>query len=147
MPTWLISAALDPKVWAAAGFALVLAFAGVQTARLNHAKGDLANARAALIDPANKKTWQVEALLAAEDRDSCRVSLSSANAALTQVGAAEAALKADSDARTAAATAGLKAAQASAQATQKRIAALMAAKEGADACKSADALILGGVAE
>ncbi|MDR3513880.1 MAG: hypothetical protein P4L73_19755 [Caulobacteraceae bacterium] len=145
MPTWLLSALLDPKVWVGLAFAAVLAFGGVQTGRLNHAKGDLASARAALIDPATKKTWRDEAVKAADDLASCHISLSSANAALGHADAATAALKAESDRRTADAASRLAAADKAALAGQRRITAVLAAKAGADACKSADALILGSV--
>lgn len=54
------------------GVGILLAFGGVQTLRLNHAKHDLTTARAALIDPAGKATWQSEEVRDRADLATCR---------------------------------------------------------------------------
>ena len=60
------------KHWQAIGLAALIAFAGLQTARLGHAKHDLAAARAALVNPKTHKTWQSEAKAATANLETCR---------------------------------------------------------------------------
>jgi hypothetical protein len=139
--TVLLSLLGSGKFWACLGVIALLSWAGVQTARLDHAKHDLANARAALVDPKTKATWETEAVSASADRDSYKISLDSANAALATQEADVKALKAESDTRSAQAAANLAAAHAADASDQKRIAALMAAKDGPDSCASGDSLL------
>jgi hypothetical protein len=143
MPAMLAALLASPKTWVVLATGLILTFAGVQSLRLAHAKSDLAGARAALIDPATRKTWRAEASASAGDLARCRSALSDAGGALTAQAAGVATLKAESDRRAAAAAGALRATQAALHAAQARAAALMSARPGADACQSADALILG----
>ena len=133
--TLILKYAANLKVWTGVGFCLLAVFAGVQSARLSHAKADLSAARAALIDPATKKTWRAEAAADA-------TSLAVAEAALDTQGAAVATLKAAGQASTSRAAAAAQAAQVGARAADDQAAKVLAAPPGADGCKSADALIL-----
>ncbi len=67
-----ILALMTPRNWMIAGALVLIAFSGIQTARLGSAKHDLAAARSALINPATKKTWKAEALAAQADLSTCR---------------------------------------------------------------------------
>lgn len=58
--------------WRLVGLAVLLLALAVQSARLSSAKGDLADARAALTNPLTKKTWQSEALRDARNLRTCR---------------------------------------------------------------------------
>lgn len=80
----ILGGSLGPYLAGAAAVALGLALlvAGVQTARLKHAKSDLNAARASLIDPASRRTWKAVAESAIGSRDACLVSLGKQNAAL-----------------------------------------------------------------
>jgi hypothetical protein len=140
MPTSLIALLSGPKTWAVMGACLVLALAGLQTVRLAHAKADLAGARAALVDPVTRKTWVAEARAASTN-------LSQATAALAAQSTAIAGLRADSDRRLSAAGAALRVAEQAARGAGDRAAAALAARSGPDGCKSADALILGSLAQ
>ncbi len=68
--------------WRICLLAALLAFGAVQTARLHHAKADLASARAALIDPATKKTWQSEAEARGRELTACQGNFANADAAV-----------------------------------------------------------------
>ncbi len=133
----LSSVLLSPPMLIGAGAAVLLAFGGIQTARLNHAKGDLTAARAALINPADKHTWQSDALQAEQDLGTCQTNEINDKAAIASQNASVAALKAESDQRTAEAQKAVMQAR-TAMATAQRYAAQIAAKTpGADKCDSA----------
>jgi hypothetical protein len=125
---FLLKHIADLKLWAGAGLCLIAAVAGLQTARLAHAKADLATARAALVDPATRKAWRAEAVADA--------------AALDAEDQAVAALKAAGRADTQRAAAAVAAAQGRLDAASAAAAKLLATPPGADGCASADALIL-----
>jgi hypothetical protein len=133
----------DPRLLAGLGFAALLAFAGVQTARLGHAKADLAAARAALVDPATHASWRAEALADAQNLATARQNVAAVSAALDSQQAAVKALEARSAADTAAADQGARAADARAAAAAADAARVMARAAGPDPCKAADDLILG----
>jgi hypothetical protein len=116
---------LRPAGWAAMAFMAVLAFAGAQTLRLDHAKGDAARARRA-------------AAVCKADEGTLEGALARQNAAVA--GEAAAAARA---AR--AAQAAIDAGEARMAVARRRAARLMAARSGADACASAAALIAEGV--
>lgn len=82
---------MPPRTWAIAGASALLLFGGVQTLRLNHAKHDLVQARADLIDPVSKRSWQREAVDARSGLAACKSAVKAQNKAVD-------ALKAKSDA-------------------------------------------------
>lgn len=142
---------LSPKVWAAGGLALLLAFAGCQTVRLNHAKADQLDKTACLKgQPCKPVKWKAEVISLRQELSAKEQKLGQCEAGLTMLGAtierqnaSVAALGAASREASARSTAAL-AAQRSATATAKQQALqILAAHPGPDACKSADELILG----
>jgi hypothetical protein len=75
---------LTPRGWAIGGAALLLVFGGVQTLRLGHAKGDLSEARQALVtEKAGAKALKASLKLS-EDKRAVEYSL-----AVNDAGAAE----------------------------------------------------------
>ncbi len=141
MPAFLIPFLTNPKVWAGLGLALLLAFAGVQTVRLDHAKSDLAAARAAQIDPATKRSWQAEELADAQNLATARANFDQANASLATEQASVAALKAADAADSAKASAAVQQARAATATLSKREAELAALKPAGDACAQADTIL------
>jgi hypothetical protein len=131
-----------PRGLAVLGAALLAAAVGVQTLRLNHAKGDLVVARAAAIDTATKRTWQAETLQLRVDFAQERQNFITVDGALSRQSAAVAALTDAGRKATADAQAALTAQQAATAAQSKRWAELLAAKPGPDGCKDADAFII-----
>lgn len=124
------------------GLALVLALAGVQTARLAHAKSDLASAREAAVDPTTHRSWQVEAKAAATALATCQANLGQLDGALADQSSAVTALKDQGAAATAAAQAALARVQDQAKSAATRAAAVLSASTSAPGCSDADALIL-----
>lgn len=122
--------------------ALSIGFGQVQSLRLKHAKADLATARAALIDPATRKTWRSEAEARARDLTTCHGNVETLTASLGRQEAAVAALKAQSAAWVAKSRKAAQDARAVAESYRQAGREILAAKPGADACLSADALIL-----
>jgi hypothetical protein len=121
----------------------LLAFGGVQSARLAHAKADLTSARTALKNPATGKTWQSEAVAAERDLGTCRGNLQNLQTSLNDQSASLTALAAAGQARTARADKALSVASGAVQAASKAAGAVMAAKAGDDRCASALTLIRG----
>jgi hypothetical protein len=142
MPAFLLSLLGSRQAWGAAGLGLLLAFAGVQTARLAHAKSDLTAAREAAVDPATRRSWQAEAKAAATALATCQTNLGQLDGALAGQSSAVAALKDQGAAATAAAQAALTRAQDQARAAATRAAAVLSASPSAPGCSDADALIL-----
>jgi hypothetical protein len=130
------------KNWRAIGLVLLIAFAGLQTARLAHAKGDLKTAKAALIDPATKRKWEIEAKERLRDLNTCRDNTTRLEGSIASQNAAVDRLKADGDARVEQAT---KAAQDALQARREadQTARKLAAYKSADTCPAREA----GIAE
>lgn len=127
---------------AAAGLGLALL---ISNGRLDHAKHDLTAARAALVDPMTKKTWQSEAVKRAADLGNCQAGLTTLGATIERQNASVAALGEASRQASARSTAAL-AAERSRTATAKGQALqIMQAHAGADACRSADDLILSSI--
>lgn len=141
---------ISPTGWVAIVGGFVIAFAGVQTLRLDHAKADQFD-RGACTDKACKGVkWKDEV-------SQLRPALVQARADLVQCQSNRAALQASIDAQNAdvdrwkaAATSAqaesakaLSIAQAATATASKRVAGILAAKPGADACKSAEDLING----
>lgn len=122
------------RVLAAAG---LLTFGAVQTARLHHAKADLSTARAALIDPSTRKTWQSEATASQRDLQSCHASVSNLQAAISGQNASIEALKREAEAASARASAQIRAAQARSADARRDAAAIMAKRPSGDLCQSA----------
>ncbi len=143
MPTFLLSLLANRQVWTGLGLAALLGFAGLQTARLAHAKTDLSAARTALIDPATRLSWQAKAVAAAAALETCHASLGQLNTSLADQAAAVAAMKSDGDAASATARRAVQKAQDQAKDDDARAGALLAARPGAPSCSAADALILG----
>jgi hypothetical protein len=125
----------NPRAWAALGVVVLMVSLGVQTARLNHAKGDLKSSRAALVDPASHRRWQDLAEDRARDLQTCRANTNTLQSAIDRQNASVAALKAEGDRRTTQAAAAVRDAQrgrSDAEARASKLAALKPA--GADAC-------------
>jgi hypothetical protein len=142
LPT-LLKLATDPLAWCGVAIVGALAFAGVQTMRLDHAKADQ-------IDPATHKPWKGEEqrdgpLLAIANADliTCRSNEGVLSGSLDAQNAAVARLKAAGDARIASASAGVAKAQGLSVAADQKAVAILNHKAAGDACASADALILG----
>lgn len=127
--------------WRVLALAGVVAALGLQTARLAHAKADLAEAQAALKDPATGKTWQSEAVARGRDLATCRGNVTALNGAIEGQNASIDALKREADASSARATAKIRAAQADSAKARRDVAAIMAKRPGGDLCASALALI------
>ena len=140
----LLGGSIGPYVLGGVGvlFALSIGFGQIQSFRLKHAKTDLTAARAALIDPATKKTWQSEAEARARNLTTCHGNVDRLTASLATQEAAVAALKTQSAAWVAQSRKAAQDARAVAESYRQASREIMAAKPGADACASADALIL-----
>ena len=130
------------RAWGALGAAALVGLAGVQTARLAHAKSDLAAARTAQIDPSTRRPWQAEAKAAAADLASCQAGLGRLDGALASQSAALTALKSEEAAASAAAQQALVRAQGQAKSAAGRAAAILSARPSSPACADTDALIL-----
>jgi hypothetical protein len=142
MPAFLLTLLGSRQAWGAIGLAALLGLAGLQTARLHHAKADLASARLALTDPATHRAWQAEAKAATADLGACQTSLGRLNGALANQSTALSALQARDAADTAAAQAALARAEVGTKAADGRAAAILSATSPAPTCADADALIL-----
>lgn len=128
-------ALMNPKAWAVGGFALVLAVAGIQSARLGHAKGDLKAARSALVDPVTRMTWQTTATRLRSDLDTAHGSLTVVRNLLTTSNDATEALRIAADVKRTAVVAALIPAMKDAAAMQRRAEALAVFRpKGADSC-------------
>ncbi|MBX3480072.1 MAG: hypothetical protein KF842_06705 [Caulobacter sp.] len=132
---------LAGRYWYVLAIAALLAFGGVQTARLSHAKADQVN-------PATGAKWKVEAtrdgkLLAAAVRDlgQCRENEATQEAAINRQNGEIAAWKAEGDRLAAEARAAAEKAASARKSAEKAAAAILAARAGPDACQSARALI------
>ena len=130
------------RAWIALGAAALVGLAGLQSARLAHAKADLAAARAAQLDPATRQSWRVEAQAAAADLGACKAALGRLDSALTDQSTALDVLKQEDAAASAAAQAALAHAQGQAKTAADRAASILSARPSASACADADALIL-----
>ena len=126
----------------AVGFALIT-FASIQTARLDHAKKDLATARAALVNPSTGHTWQKDYQIAAPALATCNVSLANTTGALDRQNLAVAAWKAEADRRQRVGAQALSTARAGAAEARRRADAILSAPRGPDACVDALAIIRG----
>ncbi len=125
---------MSPRTWAIAGASALLVFGGVQTLRLNHAKHDLAQARADLIDPVSKRSWQREAVDARSGLAACKSAVQAQNDAVD-------ALKAKSDANIAKADKAASDARAVAASARTEAARIMEMKPaGATSCERAESL-------
>jgi hypothetical protein len=142
----MILAAFSPRLWlglgAAAAAALVLAFAGVQSLRVAHIKGQLAHARAAQIDPASGAAWKGEALGARRDLADCRANAGRLQGAIDRQNAAVRAMGEAGARAAAAAQLAIDRARAEGAGERATAAAILAARQGARSCADADALIL-----
>ncbi len=119
------------KVALAGVFVLALC---VQQWRIGNLKADLGEARAALVNPLTKKTWQSEALRDARDLKTCRDSNANLDASLSRQSAAVAAWKAEGDQRLAEAEKGLQHALRGRQRAEAQARDLMRPPVGIDAC-------------
>lgn len=120
----------------AVGFALIT-FATVQTARLDHAKKDLATARAALVNPETGHTWQKDYQIAAPALATCNTSLANVTGALDRQNLAVDALKAEADRRQRVSVARLSTARTATAEARRRADAILSAPRGPDACQDA----------
>lgn len=125
-----------PITW----LALLAALLALQTMRLNHARADLTTARAALINPATKHTWQDDYTASQVDLGTCRTNNTTLSDALKTQNAAVLAAKAEGDRRTALATQAAANARAVAESRRQEALAIMARVSGPDVCRDALAL-------
>ncbi len=126
----------------AVGFALIT-FASFQTMRLDHAKKDLAMARAALVNPATGHTWRKDYEIAAPALATCNVNLGNVTGALNRQNLAVAALKAEGDRRQAESREALSTARRATASARARADAILSTPAGPDACQDALAMIRG----
>lgn len=127
--------------WKWLGIGLLIAAVGIQTARLDHAKHDLGNARAALVNPATGHRWEADFLTADRALKSCNVNLATVTGALDRQNAAVAALKAEGERRAAESRAALSAARGEASRARREAAAILGRQPPADRCQGALDLI------
>jgi hypothetical protein len=134
---WLVKALTSRTgIAIAVGFALIT-FASVQTMRLDHAKKDLATARAALVNPDTRHTWQKDYQIAAPALATCNVNLANVTGALDRQNLAVDALKAEADRRQRVGAAALSTARLGAAEARRRADAILSAPRGPDACQDA----------
>jgi len=135
------------KNWRVAALAALMAFAGLQTARLNHAKADQFDRSACIKgQPCKPPKWKAEvaalrdSLRTAQDGLSmCRANTDTLKASIARQNAAVSAIQADSDARLAQATKAAKVNRAETVAAEKMSSALLSRQLlGSDACARAD---------
>lgn len=130
------------RYWRFALPAILAVLLGLQSARLHHAKHDLAAARAALVDPVTHRRWSQEAQEAQRDLGTCRASVTDLRGSLDAQNRRVDALKADGDARAQAATDAAQAARsARAVAESYRRRAEGAQATGDHACPAVDQII------
>lgn len=126
---------LTPRAWFVGGLALLLVFVGVQTWRINHAKHDLKEARAALVNPKTKRTWEQDFTASQRNLDICHGSVLAVQTSLDTQNAAIAANAADGARRAKMLSDGLQQARKAAAAADKRSLDILAVKpKGADQC-------------
>jgi hypothetical protein len=131
---------LSPKMWAGVGAALLLLAVAVQTARLHHAKHDLAATRAALVDPVTHRKWQLEAEDRGGDLATCRTNTDTLTSAITTERARLAALQAAGDRALRQTQADLAEAARGRQSAEARAAKLLKTPPaGVDACARSEA--------
>jgi hypothetical protein len=134
---WLVKALTSRTgIAIAVGFALIT-FASVQTMRLDHAKKDLAAARAALVNPSTGHTWQKDYQIAAPALATCNVNLANTTGALDRQNLAVDALKAEADRRRQVSAQALSTARLGAAEARRRADAILSAPRGPDACVDA----------
>jgi hypothetical protein len=134
---WLVKALTSRTgIAIAVGFALIT-FASVQTMRLDHAKKDLATARAALVNPDTRHTWQADYQIAAPALATCNVNLANVTGALDRQNLAVDALKAEADRRQRVGAQALSTARLGAAEARRRADAILSAPRGPDACQDA----------
>lgn len=146
MGSLALSLLTNPKVIAGIVLSVLLGAIGVQSARLHHAKADLATARAAQIDPVTHRTWQSEEQLDLINLGTCAANLDQAQATVNTQGASISALKAASDAASAKASVAVQQAQAATASLSRHEAQIAAIKPTGDACAQADAILSDGSA-
>ena len=136
---------ISPKAWGAIGVALVLGIAasavGIQTARLHHAKADLAAARAAQLDPATHRRWQAEATAAVRNLGTCQANTDTLSAALSRQEASQEAIAAAGARTLAAAVAASRAHDTATAAAIKEAARILAPAPTDGDCQSGLAVI------
>lgn len=145
--------ALLGKFWPFIGIGVLVLVVGVQTARLNHAKADQLDHRSCVAgQPCHPIKWEAEAKANEADIahltkqvEADQISFANLNHALDEQSAAVEAAHAQGLARTAETDRLVSVARQSAKTAQARAVAALAAKPGADVCRSADDVILGSV--
>jgi hypothetical protein len=131
----LLKLLVNGRVLAGLGGALILSLCALQTARLHHAKVDLARARAELKDPDSGRTWRV----LADDRSN---QIRNLDAAAARQDAALEGLRVASERATRAAAEALRQAHTLSDVAHRKADAVLAEKPGSDLCADADALII-----
>lgn len=139
--SWLIGLIGWKRLAAGVVGLALLAAIGVQSARLDHAKRDLGEARAALVDPATGIAWRELAASRGRDLAECVLARAVLTGAITRQNAAVAALKAEGERRAAESRAALSAARGEASRARREAAAILGRQPPADRCQGALDLI------
>jgi len=126
---------------ALAGVLGVVGVIGVQAALLHHANSQLDTARAALIDPGTKKTWQSEEQAAEANLTTCQGNFARADATVQADGQRILALQQQADAAKVAGKARQSAAEAASRTAAGDAARVMSERAGGDLCASALAVL------
>jgi hypothetical protein len=147
MMAWILrmlGGAAGPYVAGGLAAVLVLSIGAAATLglRLDHAKGDLVKAKAALVDPVSRRPWQDLAIERGRDLGTCRGNVERLDAALNRQNVAVKAFEARGQAMAAALAEAARAAKISRAEAQRAAAEILQARPGADVCDSADRLIL-----
>lgn len=114
---------------------------GVQTLRLDHAKHDLGEARAALVNPATGHRWEADYAADHRDLTNCRTNLEKLGGAIDIQNNAVTALKAEGDRRRRESAAALSSARRDAGRARSDATAILNRQPPADRCQGALDLI------
>jgi hypothetical protein len=128
---------LKPSTWGFIAIAGMAATIGIQQLVLNHDSAAIASARQALINPADKHTWQADALQAEQDLGECQTNETALKASIASQNAAVAALQAESVQRTQQAQAAVQQAHTALAKAQAYASQIATETSGADKCGSA----------
>ena len=142
MSALLFSIVTHPRTLAAGAAALILTLLGLQTARLSHVKSELEAARASLRDPGTGRTWRSEAEASDRSLASCVDQRRQREDAYARQATAIASLNDVATVRASNAGRAMRAAIDAGKSDRRRAAEILGKSVGAEACRSADAIIL-----
>lgn len=140
MDPWASAVAFLLKHWKLIGIGALVVLLSGTTWRLNHAKGDLAQARAALVNPKTHRTWEQDFTASQRNLDICHQSVSDVQAALDTANGSIATLAAQGAARAKTLKDGLERAQKGRAGAERRALDLINhGSAGKDACARSEA--------